>query len=280
GVPLGLVEAWVALLSYSFQIYFDFSAYSDMALGLSRMFGVELPLNFDSPYRAANLVEFWRRWHMSLSAFLRDYVYIPLGGSRGGVAATSRNLGATFLLGGLWHGIGWNFLAWGAIHGTLLAFTHAWRSARPGCVAGRARRGAGVAATFLAVTLAWVPFRADGLGSAGRFFASLFGLNGVSLPRSWSARIPDLPWADFGIAFEGTFRSAIYDGPRAVVTLAILAAFVWLVPNACRITGVSAPREARLAWQPGLAWALASGTLLAASTLRLARPSAFLYFQF
>ncbi len=280
GAALSLVEAWVALLCYSFQIYFDFSAYSDMALGLSKMFGVDLPLNFDSPYRASSPVDFWRRWHMSLSAFLRDYVYVPLGGNRGGAAGTTGNLAATFLLGGLWHGIGWNFVAWGAIHGALVAANHAWRKVRPGATAGRMGRLAGISATFLAVTLAWVPFRADSLATAASYFASLFGAHGTTLPHSWSSWAPDLPWATFGIAFEGTFRSAAYNGPNALATLAVLAAIVWLAPNACRITGIGAPRDPRHGWNPTLAWALAAAGLLAFSTLRLARPSAFLYFQF
>lgn len=280
GVALTLVEAWVGLLCYSFQIYFDFSAYSDMALGLSKMFGIDLPLNFDSPYRATSLVDFWHRWHMSLSTFLRDYLYIPLGGSRGGAASTARNLAATFLLGGLWHGIAWTFVAWGAVHGAMLAANHAWRAARPTPVDTKARRGVGIVATFLAVTLAWVPFRAESLATAGSYFASLFGARGISLPPAWMAWAPPLPWSSLGIAFDGTFRNSAYYGPGALATLAVLAAVIWLSPNACRITGIGAPREARFGWRPSLAWALAAAALLACSTLRLTRPGAFLYFQF
>lgn len=280
GVSLSFAEAWVGLLCYSFQIYFDFSAYSDMALGLSRLFGVDLPLNFDSPYRAASFVDFWRRWHMSLSAFLRDYVYVPLGGSRGGGAATARNVVATFLLGGLWHGIGWTFLAWGAVHGALVAASHAWRARSPAGPPAGWRSLAGVAVTFTGVTLAWVLFRAGSLAEAASFYASLFGLNGIGLPPAWAPWAPAVPWAALGVSFEGTFTNAVFYGPRALATVAALAAVAWFSPNACRLAGVGAPADPRFGWRPSLGWAIAVGLLLAASTLRLARPTVFLYFQF
>ena len=117
GQPLTMLEAWGGALAFSFQLYFDFSAYSDMAIGLSKLFGVRLPLNFDSPYKATSIIDFWRRWHMTLSRFLRDYLYIPLGGSRCGTMRTYINLLATMVIGGLWHGAGWTFVVWGALHG-------------------------------------------------------------------------------------------------------------------------------------------------------------------
>src|SRR5450830_1540606 len=126
GVSLTPIEAWSAALSYTFQLYFDFSGYSDMAIGLSRMFGIRLPLNFDSPYKAASITEFWRRWHMTLSRFLRDYLYIPLGGNRKGPTRRYVNLLTTMVLGGLWHGAGWTFVAWGALHGAYLCIDHVW----------------------------------------------------------------------------------------------------------------------------------------------------------
>ena len=124
---VSLLVAWGGVLAYAFQLYFDFSGYSDMAIGLSRLFGVQLPLNFASPYKATSIMEFWRRWHMTLSRFLRDYLYIPLGGNRGGEAKRYRNLLLTMLLGGLWHGAGWNFVIWGLWHGVGLIACHAWQ---------------------------------------------------------------------------------------------------------------------------------------------------------
>ena len=128
GNSVPFVDAWTGVLAYTFQIYFDFSGYSDMAIGLGRMVGICLPLNFNSPYKATGIIDFWRRWHMTLSRFLRDYLYIPLGGNRMGPSRRYVNMITVMLLGGLWHGAGWNFVIWGALHGVYLGVNHAWRS--------------------------------------------------------------------------------------------------------------------------------------------------------
>jgi alginate O-acetyltransferase complex protein AlgI len=124
---LSMVASWVAAGTYTFQLYFDFSGYSDMAVGLSLLFGVHIPINFLSPYKAGNIIEFWRTWHISLSTFLKDYLYIALGGNRRGTPRRYLNLFATMVLGGLWHGAGWNYVAWGALHGLYLLVNHWWR---------------------------------------------------------------------------------------------------------------------------------------------------------
>ena len=134
-----LTQAWFSALAYTLQLYFDFSGYSDMAIGAALLFGVRLPLNFASPYKSTSIIEFWRRWHMTLSRFLRDYLYIPLGGNRRGPSRRYVNLFLTMLLGGLWHGAGWTFVAWGALHGAYLAVNHAWTALRgpaSGCPCG------------------------------------------------------------------------------------------------------------------------------------------------
>jgi D-alanyl-lipoteichoic acid acyltransferase DltB (MBOAT superfamily) len=163
-------SAWLGVLAYSLQIYFDFSGYSDMAIGLGWLFNLDLPVNFDSPYKAASVIEFWRRWHMTLSAFLRDYLYVPLGGSRGGTLRQFRNLAVTMLLGGLWHGAGWTFVLWGGLHGGFLVANHAFRflRARLGFApaSSRATRALARGATLAAVVLAWIPFRAASLDDA------------------------------------------------------------------------------------------------------------------
>jgi len=169
---LSTVDAWMCMLGYSYQLYFDFSGYSDMAVGLGYLFGLRLPQNFNSPYRATDIADFWRRWHISLSSFLRDYVYIPLGGNRGARWMVYRNLMITMLLGGLWHGASWNFVLWGAIHGGMLAFERA--QGRQGFYA-RLPRPLRVALTFLVVCLSWVFFRAKTLPEATGYLASLFG---------------------------------------------------------------------------------------------------------
>ncbi|HYZ22243.1 MAG TPA: MBOAT family O-acyltransferase, partial [Rhodopila sp.] len=155
GATLTFFEAWYATLSYALQIYFDFSGYSDMAMGLARMLNVRFPLNFDSPYHSANIAEFWRRWHITLGAFLRDYLYIPLGGNRCAPWRQAANLMATMLLAGLWHGAAWTFVLWGGLHGAYLIIHRLYRQALPPLP-----RALGQAFTLLAVIIAWVPFRA------------------------------------------------------------------------------------------------------------------------
>lgn len=170
--PLPL-DAWVGVLAYAFQIYFDFCGYSDMAVGLGRMLGFELLKNFDAPYRAESITDLWRRWHISLSSVLRDYLYFPLGGNRRGPTRTYVNLAVVMLLGGLWHGAKWNFVVWGAYHGMLLGYER-WRGKQSayGLLARPLRTGI----TFLLVLFSWVLFRADNLTAAGNYFGAMFAL--------------------------------------------------------------------------------------------------------
>lgn len=171
--PLG---AWAGVLAYTLQIYFDFSGYSDMAIGLALLFGIRLPWNFLSPYQAGSIVEFWRRWHITLSHFLRDYLYIPLGGNRYGPLRRYRNILVTMLLGGLWHGAGWNFVLWGGAHGGMIVAQHAWNSAGfrlPAWIA--------YPLTLLCVMLAWVMFRANSVGTAAELYGSMLGASGQGM---------------------------------------------------------------------------------------------------
>lgn len=170
---LGAGDAWAGLLAYTLQLYFDFSGYSDMAIGLSLMFNVRLPDNFESPYKAADIAEFWRRWHMTLSRFLRDYLYIPLGGNRGGELGRYRNLMLTMMLGGLWHGANWTFLLWGTLHGLLLVIHRAWSRLGKPLPVWLAR-----ALTFVGVMIGWCLFRSADFAHAGRYLVSLTGIHG------------------------------------------------------------------------------------------------------
>jgi D-alanyl-lipoteichoic acid acyltransferase DltB (MBOAT superfamily) len=180
GVLPTIYEAWSGALAYTLQIYFDFSGYTDMALGIALMFGIRLPINFNSPYKATSIIEFWRRWHITLSTFLRDYLYIPLGGNRNGKLRRYINLFATMLLGGLWHGAGWTFVVWGALHGAYLTLNHLWRE----LVAERYLRPfprwlgalAGGTLTFIAVVAAWVVFRSNDLAQASTLLKAMFGI--------------------------------------------------------------------------------------------------------
>lgn len=184
----GLVNAWVGVLSYTLQLYFDFSGYSDMAIGLSRMFGWKFPINFDSPYKARSIVDFWRRWHMTLSQFLTKYVYISLGGNRKGNVRRYINLMATMLIGGLWHGAAWTFIFWGFLHGFYLCINHGWNAlverqpAFGRVFQGRAGAVLATAITFTAVIIGWVFFRATSFHGALLMFQSMAGLHGMGMP--------------------------------------------------------------------------------------------------
>jgi D-alanyl-lipoteichoic acid acyltransferase DltB (MBOAT superfamily) len=205
------MEAWIGVLAYSFQIYFDFSGYSDMALGLALLFGVRLPMNFNSPYKARSIVDFWRRWHITLSTFLRDYLYFPLGGNRKGPILRYRNLFIVMLLGGLWHGAAWTFVVWGGLHGAYLCVNHAWdkgpgRSVTLGPFAS-------TALTFAAAGLAWVFFRADSFAAAFVMLAGLFGAT---------------PAADPVLSASAAFSLPV---------LAIAALVAFAAPNALELLG-------------------------------------------
>ncbi|MBW3503400.1 MBOAT family protein [Pseudomonas sp. NKUCC02_KPG] len=181
GQAISFMIAWTGAMAYTIQIYFDFSGYSDMAVGLSMLFGIKLPINFNSPYKAQNIIEFWRRWHMTLSHFLRDYLYIPLGGNRNGETRRLINLALTMLLGGLWHGANWTFVVWGALHGTYLCINHMFQKLPPvmrlsGVLPKALTAPLGVLLTFTLVVIAWVFFRADTIHSAEVIITAMAGL--------------------------------------------------------------------------------------------------------
>jgi D-alanyl-lipoteichoic acid acyltransferase DltB (MBOAT superfamily) len=270
GTHLGAGDAWLGTLFFGFQIYFDFSAYTDMALGSSCLLGIRLPLNFNSPYKAASVIEFWRRWHISLSLFLRDYLYFSLGGNRHGTARRYFNLMLTMLLGGLWHGASWTFMLWGGLHGFYLVLNHLFRDLTqrlrltPPPALRALARAAAVLVTFAAVTLAWVVFRAADLGTAARVLAGLIGLGQSKI---------------------------VSVSPLAIAALAALFAIVWLAPNSMQITWRFRPALAPekhspvtgagwLAWRPDARHAIVYGVLCIVAVLALSSLSPFIYFQF
>lgn len=221
--PVAAPDAWYGVVSYAFQIYFDFSGYSDMAIGLGLMLGFVFAKNFDSPYRSQSITEFWRRWHISLSSWLRDYLYIPLGGNRGGPRRTAINLALVMLLGGLWHGAAWTFVLWGAFHGALLM---AERLSGKRALYHFLPTPLRVALTFVLVLFAWVLFRAPDLPAAGAYFQSLFGLGAVQ---------------------EGALliRGLIYR-PYYLLMFAISAVAVWALPQTWDWTRTLTPGKAVL----------------------------------
>jgi D-alanyl-lipoteichoic acid acyltransferase DltB (MBOAT superfamily) len=264
--PPPLLDGWIGSIAYAFQIYFDFSGYSDMAIGLSLLFGVRLPVNFASPYKSTSIVEFWSRWHMSLSAFLRDYLYIPLGGNRKGAVRRYANLMVTMLLGGLWHGAAWTFVIWGGLHGLYLVINHAWRfafgppSPDPAPSIVWLKR----ISVCLAVTIAWVFFRSDSFTAASNMFAGMSGTHGFAAD---SNHATSLGW------------------------LAVCVFIVWALPNTYQLFArfnPTLPLPAKLgdapadflAWRVNAASAMALGSLFAGCILAINRFSPFLYFRF
>jgi len=194
GGVLSFAEAWCSALSFTFQIYFDFSGYTDMAMGSALMFNIHLPLNFNSPYKALDIQDFWRRWHMTLSRWLRDYVYIPLGGSKRGKTRIYRNLLITFLLGGLWHGAGWTFVIWGALHGLATCLHRFWKN--------RSLRLPGPLAwlvTFVFVAIAWVFFRAENMNSAWMVIKGMFGFSGWGFDQDRVYHVGRGDWVNLGL---------------------------------------------------------------------------------
>jgi alginate O-acetyltransferase complex protein AlgI len=275
GQTIDFARAWTGVLAYTVQIYFDFSGYSDMAIGLARMFGIVLPLNFDSPYKATGIIDFWRRWHMTLSRFLRDYLYIPLGGNRLGMPRRYVNMMIVMLLGGLWHGAGWNFVIWGGLHGLYLGINLRWRLWRgeavsPGLLARACSRGL----TFLAVVFAWVFFRAESLDAALSILASMTGFAG-SLPAN--------PSVLFGQIDK-----------QAAALIAVSLSIAWFAPNTQQfmrdfINVDDAPRYRLdrvkslmnwLRWRPRPVYAVALALLTAFTVMSLWQPSEFIYYQF
>lgn len=285
--------AWGGALAYTFQLYFDFSGYSDMAIGLSRLFGVRLPLNFSSPYKSRNIAEFWRRWHMTLSRFLRDYLYIPLGGNRHGEFRRQTNLMTTMVLGGLWHGAGWNFVIWGGLHGGFLVINQLWKNLCrriPFGLPPQLGRFLGVALTFICVVFAWVYFRAPDLSTANRLITGMLGGFGAALPEPILSRLGPLKAFVEGLGLVGYLGGgAIFVETWCWVTAGALIAF--FAPNTQEIMGrfePALPEEDRiklstaphLARAPQRRHAIVMGLILAFGMFALSRPTEFLYFQF
>jgi D-alanyl-lipoteichoic acid acyltransferase DltB (MBOAT superfamily) len=252
-------QAWIGALAYTFQLYFDFSGYSDMAIGISLMFGIFLPLNFNSPYKATSIIDFWRRWHMTLSQFLRDYLYIPLGGNRHGRILRYVNLMITMLLGGLWHGAAWTFVVWGALHGAYLCVNHAWSNYGPAVAPRFARVGSAAAfvLTFVSVVVAWVFFRADSISSA------TFVLS----------RMADPTTVVFG---RGEMANAMF--------IAVYAAIAWIAPNTQAIMGYDHKNrivgENLNGWLRRPGFLTAAAATLAFGVLGISQHSEFIYFRF
>ena len=273
GVTLSLSAAWVGAIAYTFQLYFDFSGYADMAIGIARMFGIKLPLNFYSPYKSVNIIEFWRRWHMTLSRWLRDYLYIPLGGNRKGAIRKYLNLMLTMLLGGLWHGAGWTFVIWGGLHGAYLVVNNGWQSFRSAMGRDLKQstwwgRWMGRMVTFVAVVISWVYFRAESTEVANHILEAMCGFHG------------------FASANETVVNS------KVIFMLLGLTCIAWFFPNTQEFMRNHNPALVTykidsqlklfkwLHWEPNRPWAIFTASLNLICLTKLSEITEFLYFQF
>ncbi len=289
GESISMLLAWQAAIGYTLQLYFDFSGYSDMAIGLSKMVNIELPMNFFSPYKSISIGDFWRRWHISLSRFLRDYLYIPLGGSRQGEKRQYFNLIVTMSLGGLWHGANWTFAIWGILHGLFLCIDHAWRQLQK-------RRGwtlqtwphllAAKALTFLAIVVTWVIFRGRTLAESGMIIKGMLGLNGVILPDQFFRKLGFL--TNFGLSFGSIDKH--YSLLGAYFMIGLLVIVMWL-PNVYEFLvnesvcldvykHLHESKPAWWTWKPTLPYAILTLLFFAFGLNYCSNLSEFLYFQF
>jgi len=296
GVELPFVDAWSGALYYSFQLYFDFSGYSDMAIGLSRMFGVTLPANFYSPYKSVNIIEFWRRWHMTLSRFLRDYLYIPLGGNQNSMLRRCRNLIITCLLGGLWHGADWTFVLWGGLHGFYVVINHVWHKFRQAMGQNIEQslswplHALSVLVTFLAVTVAWVIFRSPDIHTAIAILKAMAGFYGYALPHEWLSEWGAVgQWLSMhGIIFNAKKVPEIAGMDGMINWMVVFLFIVWMAPNTQQIMAIYKPvlgmtEEIKLKfflWRPTYIFLGISILVAVAGISSISALSEFIYFQF
>ena len=284
-ISLTFFEAWSGALAYTLQLYFDFSGYSDMAVGLARMIGIRLPFNFNSPYKSTSIITFWRRWHMTLSRFLRDYLYFPLGGNRKGLLRRHTNIMAVMLIGGLWHGAGWTFVFWGGLHGVYLVVNHLWRQAfdrdkNGDRTAGIIGCGFSWMLTFLAIVVAWVFFRAETFDAAIAILRGMAGFNGFVLAEHHEAF-----FGFFGPILEHlniTYGIVPYFKLKSVVWIGFMLGIALFLPNSQQwINGKERPATLIfLQWQTSLRIALITGILGALAVTGVSGANEFLYFQF
>lgn len=259
---LNLFQAWFTSLSYTFQIYFDFSGYCDMAIGIALLFNIKLPTNFNSPYKATNIQDFWRRWHITLGNFLKDYVYIPLGGNKYSITRTCINLFITFLIGGIWHGAGWTFIIWGAMHGMALMIHRIFSELKL-----KLNPTISWFITFNFINITWVFFRANNAQDAFKVLKGMFGLDYIALPEKSEKYLEFL--LDFGIKFE-----------RVIPDFSGNSAFLWFLTGFCIILFCknSVWIKDNINFNKKLVFLVI--VIFVYSVLKLSKASEFLYFNF
>ncbi|WP_018702980.1 MBOAT family O-acyltransferase [Anaeromusa acidaminophila] len=259
---LTLIDAWLGAILYTFQLYFDFSGYSEMAIGLGLMLNLKLPINFNSPYKATSIIDFWRRWHITLSQFLKNYLYIPLGGNREGEAKRLRNLMITMLLGGLWHGAGWTFIVWGGLHGIYLVFNHLWKRLNKPLP-----RRAAWGITFVCVIVAWVFFRASNLSDALAIIQAMLGMKGIIVSSNLITMAPLL----FHSLNINQGMLYVENSGKEIGVMLLLFVVVLKMPNTQELVSLVKPTKMV---------AIAIVIIAVVSIFKINKVSEFLYFQF
>ena len=302
-IQTDFIESWTGSLAYTFQIYFDFSGYSDMAIGLSLMFGIKLPINFNSPYKAKNIINFWKCWHITLSNFLKHYLYFPLGGNKKGDISRFCNILITMILGGLWHGASWNFIFWGGLHGCFIITNHFWITNilnnfnfTKKMKKLKIYNFFAITITFICVVIAWIFFRAENFSSALLILKGCFGFAGVSLPSSFEILMKEnisfIEIFDKNIFYNGIFINipdlASVGGPFSAIFYLSLSIFlVWGFPNSQEILqyreykkNVNLPISKYKKWYPNIFYAIISSILFCFCFGSIEKISPFLYYQF
>lgn len=289
GDPVHSFDVAVASLSYALQLYFDFSGYSDMAIGLACLFGIKLPVNFYSPFRAQNISDFWRMWHATLSRFLRDYVYTPLGGFLCSPRRQRFNLFMTMFAGGVWHGAGWTFVVYGLCHGIYVVIHQLWRIKVSGpleLIGRPSYRAAAQLFTFVIIVLTLVVFRADSVNSALRLYKGLFDATGWILSPAYLTELQ----ATNAYSISQMLLPGLSMASLVSVCIAVAIAVCWLLPSTYQLFArqevafdkpvAGRPAVIALEWKPSLAWSAATAVLFILCCLNLTQVSEFLYFQF
>ena len=259
---LDMIHAWITSLSYTFQLYFDFSGYTDMAIGIALLFNIKLPINFNSPYKALSIQDFWGRWHITLSRFLKEYVYIPLGGNRKGEFRTYTNLFATFLLGGVWHGAGWTFVFWGALHGFALVLHRLWQK-----LGFRLNKFLAWFITFNFINISWVFFRAKDFDDALKVLHGMF-FGTIIMPSPLESKLSFLK--QWGVEFGGGWLNEVKKDPKIAI---------WLILGFIVVLAFKNSMQIRHNFKPNIVY-MAITILFFLSILILHRKSEFIYFNF
>jgi len=296
GTDVMFFQAWIATLAYTFQLYFDFSGYTDMAIGIARMFNIHLPINFNSPYKSSNIIAFWRTWHITLSRFLKNYLYIPLGGNQKGSFRRYINLMITMLLGGLWHGASWNFVLWGGLHGAFLTINNLWRSTKiqslfePLKIPDRLAASLSILVTFLSVAFAWVLFRAESFGGAIRVYKGLLGINGIHLLVEYLEQFNSFFDIGYALAIHGLqfIQMDMFIDLQGKVLFLVAVIIIWGMPNTHEIfhpdcMGMpesKSPLKNWFSFQFSYRWLAFVSMAFLLSIKFLYRVSEFLYYDF